>query len=106
MSLPEKSITCFDCGATFIFSAEEQESYRAKGYSNAPKRCPSCRQSRKERQINSGNYRSIQPGFRGERKMFPATCAQCGKSTQVPFEPKADRPVFCRDCYYTAKISR
>jgi CxxC-x17-CxxC domain-containing protein len=33
--------------------------------------------------------------------MYPATCAACGKETQVPFEPKEDRPVYCRDCYMT-----
>ena len=25
--------------------------------------------------------------------------AECGKETQVPFEPKGDRPVYCRDCF-------
>ena len=34
-----------------------------------------------------------------ERKMHKATCAECGKECEVPFEPKADRPVYCRDCY-------
>jgi CxxC-x17-CxxC domain-containing protein len=106
MSLQEKTMTCFDCGVTFTFSVEEQESYLAKGYANAPKRCPACRQTRKARQMSAGNYRSIRPSFRSERKLYPATCAQCGKSTQVPFEPKEDRPVFCRDCYNSAKVSR
>jgi CxxC-x17-CxxC domain-containing protein len=106
VALQEKSIVCFDCGTSFTFSVEEQEAFQAKGYSNSPKRCPACRQSRKERQLKSGNYRNIQPGFRSERKLYPATCAQCGKSTQVPFEPKEGRPVYCRDCYNTAKVSR
>lgn len=106
MSLQEKSITCFDCGVTFAFSVEEQEAFQAKGYTNSPKRCSSCRQARKTRQVNSGNYRSIQPGFRSERKMFPAICTQCGKSTEVPFEPREGRAVFCRDCYTAVKVSR
>jgi CxxC-x17-CxxC domain-containing protein len=106
VALQEKSIVCFDCGASFTFSVEEQEAFQAKGYTNSPKRCPACRQTRKERQLKSGNYRSIQPGFHSERKLYPATCAQCGKSTQVPFEPKEGRPVYCRDCYNTAKVSR
>jgi CxxC-x17-CxxC domain-containing protein len=26
-------------------------------------------------------------------------CAECGVAvTELPFEPKADRPVYCRDC--------
>jgi len=31
--------------------------------------------------------------------MFPATCSECKQATQVPFEPKEERPVYCRDCY-------
>jgi len=106
MNLEEKKIACFDCGENFTFSVEEQQDFQAKGYNNAPKRCPACRQARKARQISNGSYKSIQPGFRAERKLFPATCAQCGKSTQVPFEPKEGRPVFCRDCYSATKVSR
>ena len=36
---------------------------------------------------------------RGEREMFKATCADCGNECEVPFKPKEDRPVYCRDCY-------
>ncbi len=43
-----------------------------------------------------GNFGS--GGF-GERKMYKATCADCSAETQVPFEPKSGRPVYCRDCY-------
>jgi CxxC-x17-CxxC domain-containing protein len=35
----------------------------------------------------------------GPREMFPATCAACGRETQVPFQPRGDRPVYCRDCF-------
>lgn len=33
-----------------------------------------------------------------DRKMYPATCADCKKETQVPFQPKEGRPVYCREC--------
>ena len=33
------------------------------------------------------------------RTMHKATCADCGNECEVPFEPKEDRPVYCRDCY-------
>ena len=26
-------------------------------------------------------------------------CANCGKETEVPFQPRGDRPVYCRDCF-------
>jgi CxxC-x17-CxxC domain-containing protein len=106
MSLQEKTIKCFDCSNTFTFSVEEQEAFLAKGHTNAPKRCPACRDARKEKQIKAGNYRAVQPGFKSETKLFPAVCATCGKSTQVPFEPKAGRPVYCRECYQASKTTR
>jgi len=34
-----------------------------------------------------------------ERKMYKATCADCGKECEVPFKPIEGRPVYCRDCY-------
>jgi len=43
-------------------------------------------------------------GFGGPRQMFDVSamglkCATCGKDVlELPFEPKADRPVYCRDC--------
>jgi CxxC-x17-CxxC domain-containing protein len=101
MSFQDKSIQCSDCGATFSFTAEEQEFYQSKGFTNEPKRCPSCRQARKaERSGNSGDSY----GFR--RQMFPAVCAECGKDTEVPFEPRDGRPVYCSDCYNKVRPSR
>ncbi len=106
MILQEKSIDCFDCGATFTFTVEEQLAYKEKGHFNSPKRCPSCRQVRKDRQMKSGNFKNSNPGFGSERRLFPAVCSQCGRNTEVPFEPKADRPVYCRECYQTIKGNR
>jgi CxxC-x17-CxxC domain-containing protein len=34
-----------------------------------------------------------------DRKMYKCTCSDCKKETEVPFEPKADRPVYCKECY-------
>jgi CxxC-x17-CxxC domain-containing protein len=33
------------------------------------------------------------------RQVFPAICADCGKETKVIFEPRGDRPVYCRKCF-------
>ncbi|HSB50276.1 MAG TPA: CxxC-x17-CxxC domain-containing protein, partial [Nitrosopumilaceae archaeon] len=33
------------------------------------------------------------------REMFTATCGDCGNECQIPFKPKDDRPVYCRECY-------
>jgi len=96
----DKSLECSDCGATFTFSAEEQEFFQSKGYTNEPKRCPSCRQARKAQRSGGGGY-----GYRPPRQMFPAICAQCGKETEVPFEPREGRPVYCSDCYSKDRLS-
>ena len=36
---------------------------------------------------------------KGFHQMYDAVCAECGKPTQVPFEPKEDRPVYCSECF-------
>ena len=41
-----------------------------------------------------------------DRPMFPATCAECGTDTQVPFEPSGDRPVYCLDCFKKQRNDR
>jgi CxxC-x17-CxxC domain-containing protein len=92
MSFQDKTIQCSDCGTTFTFSADEQELFASRGYTNDPKRCPSCRQARKSERYENSGY-----GF--QREMYPVVCAECGKDTEVPFEPRGDRPVYCRECY-------
>ena len=47
------TITCKDCGTTFVFSAGEQQFYAEKGFTNQPVRCPACRKARKQ---NNRNY--------------------------------------------------
>jgi CxxC-x17-CxxC domain-containing protein len=102
MAFTDKSLTCSDCGATFTFSAEDQEFFQSKGYTNEPKRCPECRQARKAERFGSSGG-----GAGGARRqMFPATCAQCGKATEVPFQPRGDKPVYCSDCYRKTRPSR
>ena len=102
MSFEDKSLQCADCGATFTFSVEEQEFFASKGYTNEPKRCLSCREARKADRYGSSSGN----GYRPPRQMFPAVCAQCGKETEVPFEPREGRPVYCSDCYNKVRQSR
>jgi CxxC-x17-CxxC domain-containing protein len=91
MSYEDKNLTCTDCSATFVFSADDQSYHAEKGYQNEPKRCPDCRSAR--RAGGGGGYGG------GAREMHPAVCAQCGKDTEVPFRPSGDRPVYCSDCF-------
>ncbi len=39
------------------------------------------------------------------RTLYNVKCTNCGKDTQVPFEPSGGRPVYCRDCYMQKKNS-
>ncbi len=100
MSFQDKSIRCSDCGATFAFSVEDQEFFQKKGFTNEPKRCTSCRQARKSERGDSGS------SYGPRRQMFPVTCADCGKDTEVPFEPRGDKPVYCSDCYRKNRPAR
>jgi CxxC-x17-CxxC domain-containing protein len=97
LGFEDKTIQCSDCGADFCFSAEEQEFFQTKGYTNEPKRCPSCRQARKAERYG---------GYRAQRQMFPAVCAECGKETEVPFEPREGRPVYCSECYSKVRLNQ
>jgi len=92
VSFTAKTLQCFECGASFTFTAEEQEFFANKGYTNEPKRCPSCREARRSSRRSSGSYSP-------RREMYPAVCAECGKETEVPFEPRQGRAVYCSDCY-------
>ncbi len=31
--------------------------------------------------------------------MHAAVCSKCGKSCEVPFQPRGDKPIFCQDCF-------
>jgi len=53
------------------------------------------------------SYGSSRGGFsRGPREMHDATCAECGKQTQVPFKPDGSRPVYCQECYQKHRPAR
>jgi CxxC-x17-CxxC domain-containing protein len=90
-------LTCSDCGQDFTFTAADQAFFQERGYST-PKRCKNCRQAKKNDQGGSG-YRSA------PAQGTPVICSGCGQPTTVPFEPRGDRPVFCRDCYQARKGS-
>jgi len=119
----DKTITCADCGQAFTFTASEQAFYAEKGFSDAPKRCKSCRQARKQQRSSSSSYGSDSYGGGGSsygggggyssggyggssssydrapRQMYDAVCADCGRTAQVPFQPTGSRPVYCNDCF-------
>ena len=108
-------MTCRDCGQDFIWTEGEQEFYAQRGLTNEPRRCPDCRRARKAQGGGGGGYASGGGGGyssgggygggggggydRPPRQMFDTICSQCGKETQVPFQPRGDKPVYCSDCF-------
>ncbi len=105
LSLVDVTLTCRECGSEFIFTAGEQQFYQSKGLVNQPTRCQPCRQLAKaSRQGSGGGYGSSGP--RPPRQMHEVVCADCGTLTQVPFEPKYDRPVYCSACFESHRVAR
>lgn len=120
----DEMLVCRDCGQEFVFTAGEQAFYSERGF-NKPSRCTDCRaQRRAERNAETvaahdngassaygndfggygGGYGQRSDGGNrgygsGPRQLFPAVCAECGKETEVPFQPRGDRPVYCRECF-------
>ncbi len=90
MNFQDRTLVCQDCGSEFTFTADDQEFFARRGYS-PPKRCPTCRSARRTERGGGGSGQG--------RALYPAVCASCGKDTEVPFEPRGDRPVYCRECY-------
>jgi CxxC-x17-CxxC domain-containing protein len=103
----DKTLTCSDCNQQFTFTASEQQFYTDRGFSE-PRRCASCRASRKAaRGEGGGSYSGGGGGGydRGPREMFSATCSSCGREAQVPFRPSGDKPVYCSDCFQQQRRS-
>lgn len=106
-------MTCIDCGQEFVFTSGEQSFYAQRGFTEAPKRCTSCRAARKAQRnaAPSGGGGYDRDGYGGgggygdgygerrPKQMYAAVCAECGKTAQVPFQPTGARPVYCSDCF-------
>jgi CxxC-x17-CxxC domain-containing protein len=109
----DRPLLCRECGASFTFTTGEQTFYSSRGLTHDPTRCPDCRSARKgvtsaggspltdSSYVHYGPFASF--GGRTPRQMHPATCAQCGQMTEVPFVPKGERPVLCSECFAMSK---
>jgi CxxC-x17-CxxC domain-containing protein len=49
----DKALTCADCSQDFVFTASEQDFYAGRGFTE-PRRCSSCRASRKAARGDTG----------------------------------------------------
>jgi hypothetical protein len=69
----DKELTCVECGATFIHSADDQQAFAERGYTNEPKRCMACRDARR------GSRGSFGGGF-GAVKCIPQCVPSVAKT--------------------------
>ena len=58
----DKNLTCADCSQEFVFTASEQDFYAQRGFTE-PRRCPSCRASRKAARGADGGGSSYGGGY-------------------------------------------
>jgi len=100
----DEMLVCADCGRQFAFTAGEQKFYESKGFANKPTRCVDCRASRKA--MRAQNAPSADAGAPRVREMFQTTCGNCGGAAEVPFQPRGDKPVFCRNCFQSRPAYR
>ncbi len=127
--MSDKTLTCRDCGQQFTFTAGEQAFYQERGFSEPQRcpSCRQARKAQRSAGggydsggyggggysasggYDGGGYSSGGGGYSGggggggyssgPRQMYPATCSNCGKATEVPFLPRNDKPVYCRECF-------
>ena len=133
--LTDRTITCRDCGEAFTFTAGEQAFYQERGYSEPQRcaNCRAERKAQRAASgydsgsssggysrggggggYSSGGYSGGGGGYSsgggggyssGPRQMYPAVCSSCGKETEVPFQPRNDKPVYCRECFQEKRAS-
>jgi len=86
------NLTCAKCGAHI-----SKLPFMPSG--DRPVYCNDC--NRAHRDSRDNNRGGFSRGPRAPRQMFQVnlTCAGCGEAiTELPFEPRGDKPVYCRTC--------
>ena len=109
-------IICQQCDEPFDYSDAEREFRQLRGLAR-PQLCPECRQRDRSRRngdlvnlymrtesfdpflVGDGMQATSNRPGRDVRTMYDAVCASCGEPTRVPFYPRGDRPVYCKDCF-------
>ena len=107
--------SCAVCGAEYAVTGAEQ-AFRSEHRLGAPTLCPDCRSRQRagrnaeiiaiyEKSANSDFSAPATPASRNGAKshvrgqLFTTVCDACGSETRVPFVPRGDRPVYCKDCF-------
>ena len=70
--------------------------------SGKPVYCSNCFESNRNSDSRDGGGRSFErPSSFEERRMYEATCDECGNTAKLPFQPRGDKPVYCSNCFET-----
>lgn len=79
-----------------------------KPMSGKPVYCSSCFGAKDESASHPSRGRDERPSFGRsrddrhsfeEKRMFTATCSECGEDCEVPFKPTSGKPVYCSECF-------
>lgn len=96
MQYQDQTLTCRDCGQSFVFTARDQQFFADKGFTNPPTRCRDCRLKKKEAGSRPGGS-----GTMADKPLFKITCKNCGKAGEMAIEPRKPNDVLCSECFYT-----
>jgi len=77
----DENLQCRDCEGEFVFSAEEQEFFDSKGFTNKPVRCKDCRSAKKQRMDGDRGGDRGGRGGGGDR-----ACYNCGQTGHLSYE--------------------
>ncbi len=116
----EQMRRCAACNSEYAVTSAEQ-AFRNEHRLGIPSFCPECRSSQRagrnadiiaiyDRSAStdvadfSSSSASVSRSPNGGKshvrgQLYTAVCDACGSETRVPFVPRNDRPVYCRDCY-------
>jgi CxxC-x17-CxxC domain-containing protein len=103
MEFTDRLLTCVECGKEFIFTAGEQLFFFDKQFKNDPKRCKPCKS---KRYGGAAAKQAGGPAAAGISRTETRThCSECGVETTVPFRPTQGRPVLCRACFQSKRVT-
>ena len=114
-------LACAACGEPFVVPVAEQRFRHDRGL-DLPTMCPVCRSRLRESRNadliilydRAASLTAPEPApvrarrngtgrhdgrSNAVRQRYNTVCAACGAETQIPFVPRGDRPVYCRDCF-------
>jgi CxxC-x17-CxxC domain-containing protein len=88
MELVDKTIHCVECDKYFVHSADDQRRFQERGFANEPRRCPECREKR--RQAAAAKAAAAKPEAAAETQTFAPPPKPRPK--QPPGGPPRPRP--------------